>query len=331
MSEICDICFFKVKNCICQSFWKNFDNELKNLGVYSTITPSPLTISTMTFGMKLKDTTIDLDKLSAGFKRSLFSREIKFRAGSKKSKNDENLNYQFYNQCSITSYIPDENDETKLIKVSTKIFHNGSLNFTGVKNIRCIVHMVRYMILYLNGIEGVLNTDGKLKITDAKISMINTDYKLGKRVRQKILNNLLQNYSNHIKMSTFEPGKYNGVKINFICNPNDKSNIKMTRKGVEKVYGEITISVFNTGNIIITGGNTIHDIMFAYRWMNKFFDESGDLVLRDYPNDFKAKKKNSRVYYRDDIMKSIMSDNKNELFISHKRKMNNTFKLLVKS
>jgi TATA-box binding protein (TBP) (component of TFIID and TFIIIB) len=326
---LCDICFFRVKNCICQSFWKNFDSELVNLGVYASLTPSPLSISTMTFGMKLKDTVIDLDKLAAGYKRSLFTRATNFRKGSKKSKKDEVLNYQFYNQCSITSYIPDERYEDKLIKVSTKIFNNGSLNFTGVKNIRCIVHMVRYMILYLSGIEGVLTTKGKLKITDAKISMINTDYKLGLRVRQKVLNQVLQNYSSHIKMSTFEPGKYNGVKINFICDPTNRTNVKMTRKGVEKVYGEITISVFNTGNIIITGGNTIKDTMFAYRWMNNFFEESKDLVLREFPADYKPKKKTSRVYYREEILKGIMSDNKNDLFVDHQSKMEETFAKLV--
>lgn len=330
MSDTCSICFFKAKNCICQDFWKDFDRELSNIGVYEGIDPSPLSISTMTFGMKLKGTLIDLDKLADKFSRSLFCREIKFRKGSKKSKKDEKLNYQFYNQCTITSFIPDENNNKKLIKVSTKIFHNGSLNFTGVKNIRCIIHMVRYMILYLTSLEGVLQTQGKLKIQDARISMINTDYKLGYRVRQKVLNQVLQNYSDHIKMSTFEPGKYNGVKINFICDPSNRDNTKMTRKGVEKVKGEITVSVFNTGNIIITGGNTIKETMDAYRWMNKFFSDNKEIVLREFPNDYKPKKKNSRIYFRDDIMKQIMSENKKELFDSHRSKMIEVFSSITK-
>ena len=110
-------------------------------------------------------------------------------------------------------------------------------------------------------------------------------------------------------------------KINFVCNPEDRTNVKMTRKGVEKVNGEITISVFNTGNIIVTGGNCIQDTMFAYRWMNRFFEESKELILKEFPSDYKPKKKTSRVYFRDIILKEIMSDNKNDLFIKHKELM----------
>lgn len=319
-SNICNICFFNVNGCICQSFWKDFQNDLENKDTYVNINPSNLSISTMTYGMKLDKVIIDLDRLNDLFKKDLFCREIKFRKGSKKSKKNETLNYQFYNQCSITSFIPDQLDENKVIKVSTKIFHNGSFNFTGLKNIQSIVHMVRSMLIYLTSLEGVVKHTGKIKIINSKISMINTDYKLGMRVRQKLLNETLQDYSKHIKMSSFDPDKYNGVKINFICDPYSKTNTKFTRKGVEKVKGEITISVFNTGNIIITGGNTIYETMYAYKWMNKFFDDNNEMILRQFPKDYKPKKKNSRIYFKTNILKEITSENKKDLFEDHKKK-----------
>lgn len=325
---ICEVCFFKNKSCVCQSFWSSFERDLSDLGSYTNIDPSPLTISTMTFGIKLEGVVMDLNVLVANAKRSLFCREIKFKNGAKKSKKDDDLNFQFYNQCSITSYIPDERDNTKLIKVSTKIFHNGSLNFTGVKTIKGVVHMIRYMIMFLTGIEGVVKSSGKIKIRDVKISMINSDYKLGKKVRQMALKNLLQGYSDHVKFAEFDPSKYNGVLINFVCYPGAKDETKMTRKGITKAKGEITISVFNTGNIIVTGGNTIYETMMAYKWINKFFDENSQEILRDFPSDYKPKKKNRRVYFRTDILKEIMSENKKDLFDNHKSKMSSVLRAI---
>lgn len=331
MSEgLCSVCFFKEKTCICQPFWKTFEEDLADVGHYEHISPSPLSISTMTFGMKLRETLIDLNRLKEQFRKSLFCRELKFKENAKKSKNDLEVNCQFYNQCTITSFIPSEDSPDKLIKISTKIFHNGSLNFTGLKNVRYIVHMVRYMLMYLKSLDGVIKTKGKLVITDAKISMINTDYKLGFRVRQKSLNEYLQNYSERIKMATFKPDNYNGVKINFICNlPEANSdNTKITRKGVRKTEGEITISVFNTGSIIITGGNNIKNTMYAYRWINTFFDKHREQFLR--PNLGEPKKKTTRIYYRDDISRLIMSENKADLMNKHRVLMEPVFAELLK-
>lgn len=322
-SNICTVCFFNVNSCICQSFWKDFQSDLESKDTYDNINPSDLSISTMTYGMKLDKVIIDLDRLKKLFKKDLFFRDLTFRKGSKKSKKDESLNYQFYNQCSITSFIPDQLNENKVVKVSTKIFHNGSFNFTGLKNVQSIVHMVRTMLIYLTSLDGVIKHTGKIKIINSSIKMINTDYKLGMRVRQKLLNETLQDYSKHIKESSFDPDKYNGVKISFICDPYSKSNTKFTRKGVEKVKGEITMSVFNTGNIIITGGNTMYETMYAYKWINQFFDDNIEQILRPFPKDYKPKKKNSRIYFKDDILKEITSEIKKDLFDCHKKLFSN--------
>lgn len=191
--------------------------------------------------------------------------------------------------------------------------------------------MVRNMLVYLTNLNGVLLHTGKVKITDAKISMINTDYKLGYRVRQRQLNNYLQGVSEHIKMSEFDPTKYNGVKINYLPDPAQRNNIKCTRKSIEKCIGEITISVFNTGNIIVTGGNTIKDTMSAYRWINSFFESNFDDLLKEYPETFTPKKKVSRVYYRREIQMLIMSQNKYDLQTIHKDKLSNVHRELLES
>ena len=160
--------------------------------------------------------------------------------------------------------------------------------------------------------------------------MINTDFRLGYMVRQKLTNKMLQDYSSHIKSSTFDPDKYNGVKVNFICDPFSTKNLKFTRKGVEKVKGEITLSIFNSGSIIITGGNTIRETMFTYQWISKFFDDNKDELLKDFPKDFKVKKKNPRIYYKDELLTEIMSENKKDLKDIHNIKFTEVLQQLTR-
>lgn len=298
--SVCKICKFASKKCICQPFWSTF-NETMNRSSNFRNQPTPLTISTITFKFKLKNATINLSLLSSNFQKSLFMRNIKFRGGAKKSKGDSDLNYNFYNQCSITSFIPHDTDNKQLIKVSTKIFHNGSFNVTGVRSISGIVRVIRKVLSVLSSYEGVIVKEGNVKLVDTCISMINTDFTIRKKIRQKILLDTLENLDEDIlvggmvKRSSFEPDKYHGVKIKYVHNWYKQvgNNYSLTRKGREKLPGELTISVFNTGSVIITGGNTAEDTMGAYEFINRVFDRYHETLLR--PGNVQSKKK-KKVY-----------------------------------
>lgn len=323
--SICNICLFKNKSCICQSFWKTFEEDMNKIPELKNIKPSKLSISTMTFGFSLKDTSINLQKIADSFQKTLFTRFIKFKDGSKKSKNNDDLNFRFYNQCTITSFIPSQYDLEKVNKVSIKIFHNGSFNFTGVKTLKELIYVTRNIIKYLYDIPGVINKienikHEKIKIEKMRIRMINTNFGINQKIRLKALNDSLQSGVKHVKASSFDPTKYNGVKISFIPTPDDKTIKRFMRKGVEKYENELTISVFNSGNVIINGGNTSFDTVSAYNWINKYLDDNYSDLVRNYDKDFKPKKKIHRIYHRTEIINDLVSELKEICFINHRNK-----------
>lgn len=326
----CNLCLFSTKKCICQPFWKDFHDDFSEV-INSKCGATPLRISTITANFKIKDALIDLSKLASQFKRSLFMRSIKFKENSKKSKRNLELNYNFYNQCSITSFIPRENHPRQLVKVSIKVFHNGSFNITGCRSIRGIVHVIRNIVSVLLSYDNVLIIKNEMKIHSANISMINTDFCLENGIKQKLLNNILQNLPKEIlgngfvKRSEFEPDEYHGVKIKFVTNYSKlghEDTFKLTRKGIEKLPGELTISVFNTGSVIITGGKTSKDTMDAYKFINRVFDTYKEQISKPIIDKIKKKKK---LYYKDDEIYSMNIDIENDLIacsnIDHINKM----------
>ena len=343
---ICTTCAFKNKNCICQSFWETFEEDMAKTEIYKNIKPSVLSISTMTFGFYLLNTVIDLQKIADNFQKTTFTRSIKFKQGSKKSKKNEDLNFRFYNQCSITSYVPCDKNPDKFVKLSIKIFHNGSFNFTGAKSVKTIVYATRNIIKYLSNIPGVIQTVGKLIIHDTRIRMINSNFGIHKKIRLKLLNESLQSFNDKrnscklcdkccicvenrkdtdfVKMSNFNPEKYNAVRISFLPTPYNPDLKTVVRMGVEKMENEFTISVFNSGNIIINGGNTSTDTMIAYNWINKYLDDNYSGLIKEFDDDYKPKKKIHRVYYKTDIMKDLLSEIKQDRFDKHRVKMKET-------
>ena len=247
----------------------------------------------------------------------MFARSIKFKKNSKKSKKNLDVNYNFYNQCSIKSYIPHEKYKNQLVKVDIKIFHNGSFNIAGARSIQGIVHIIRKLIFFLLSYDHVLHYKNELKIIDVGISMINTDFKIDKKIRQKTLNDILNyekfslNKGGNIKWSEFDPDKYHGVKIKYVYSYGNEEETVLTRKGIEKLPGELSILVFNTGHVIITGGKTAKETYEAYKFINKIFDDYSDEVIRNLT--IKKKKKKKKIYFKrvelDSLNKELQEDN----------------------
>lgn len=105
-----------------------------------------------------------------------------------------------------------------------------------------------------------------LKIVDYKIHLINCDFRVNFEIKRDDLKKLL---IDTYKIKCFyEPCGYPGVKIEYFWNndkdgvckcPENCSNLKKKSK-----CKKITIAVFQSGCIIITGGNTINQVNYAY-------------------------------------------------------------------
>jgi hypothetical protein len=127
--------------------------------------------------------------------------------------------------------------------------------------------------------------------------MINTDFKtftdkeLTNKfvIRRKVLHKILMSDIYNNKCS-FEPGKYHGVKLEFfwnlnksyqdgICNCCDNCFGKGSGNG-EKNCKKITIAIFESGSVLITGGVTFNQIEDAYNYITKVFRDNRNEIKK---------------------------------------------------
>ena len=159
--------------------------------------------------------------------------------------------------------------------VNVKVFRNGKIQMTGLKHIdqgRSIIDFIIESLkeIHSRGID-VVSVDTLLNV-DYKIQLINSDFKVGIEIRRDKLNRLIQ--ITYGVLSSFEPCIYPGVKIQFFWNIKRKDN----HTGICDCEGfcdgrgnrdckKITIAVFQSGCIIITGAQTCQQIDDAYTFI----------------------------------------------------------------
>lgn len=108
--------------------------------------------------------------------------------------------------------------------ISVKIFKNGSIIFTGPKNIS-----------HINKIVSFLEKIATQKIKGLKISMIKSDFKYHSEIDQLLVKNAINNSSSNFKFATLNLSRYAGLNIKYDSN---------------------TVIMFKTGSIIIICKNT---------------------------------------------------------------------------
>ena len=115
-----------------------------------------------------------------------------------------------------------------------------------------------------------------------KCRMINCDFTAPFRIRRKDLHNMLiaPPFNN---ISSFQPGTYPGVKIHYFWNPVATHAIHgrcecmqhgaenmCIGKGEGKGIGDckkVTIAVFESGKVLVTGATSIEQVDAAYAWI----------------------------------------------------------------
>ena len=189
-------------------------------------------------------------------------------------------NNPFYNQITVVvrvnegEYI-DLNDEKK---INIKLFRNGSIQISGLINIKNTNRALKKLIHCLglakarrnnNVIEEILFAKNamNLDITEFQIYMINSNYKVNMIIdRNKLFNLLLMK---KIKAS-YEKCIRACVIIKYIP-PTDNIEEK-----------EISIFIFEKGNIIITGARNHSHIIDSYNYVNNILlNHSDDIVKKD--------------------------------------------------
>jgi TATA-box binding protein (TBP) (component of TFIID and TFIIIB) len=238
-----------------------FDTEfcLENIGQYLT----------------LKSDGIVEVKYGSG--ESMIHRSLikpKKSTSSKKKKTAKKSGKKFQNQITIRICIYPERNKM----VSVKLFRNGSIQAAGCNSIETISIMLEKLCKAINMKKAVIVYKGEKKITkkpfatklanvvpkkaqDLKIVMINSGFAVNFKIDRENLYNilLLKNVD-----CTYDPIIHAGV------------NIRYFHKGLKKV----TIFVFESGNIIITGGINCGQIRGAFEFICDILERNYDDVIK---------------------------------------------------
>ena len=214
------------------------------------------------------------------------------KQGRQKNKKD---NGDFYNSCSI---IVKPSLDVKCVNI--KLFNNGNITLTGSKGEldgfnSCTVllnEMKKRKEIFPNTIPSLIDQS---KIIGYRITMINSDFNTNFKIDLNKLLDILNNLEDNLFIK-FNPEKYRGLIIGFYWNEKNKEQLgichcsdKCKGKGNGKGEGQckkITISIFKSGSIIITGGFLIKQVEDAYSFINnllkKFYHDIIKLSILDF-------------------------------------------------
>lgn len=210
---------------------------------------------------------------------------------------------RFDNQLTIV-YSYEHNNTVS--NVNIKIFRNGNIQMTGLKYMELGPLMIEKVIeiirnVYDNVSKEVVNNIEMLSPSRYQIRLINTDYRVGFEVkRENLFKLMIGEFDN---LCSYEPCIYPGVKIQYFWNSENHSKNGLCCCAGKKCYekkksglgfGEgsckkITIAVFQSGCIIITGSQTIQQINDCYEYVNQIlYDNVSKVEKKNTVNDSNA-------------------------------------------
>ena len=216
------------------------------------IKPSWIKITTITMVSKYMN-DIDIPKLKEIFKNKVVNLNME-NSNEKDTFKWRMKPTTFYNQ--ITLVYTDE-FSTKSIKV----FPNGSLQVAGCSDLFDCKRIISELCLLF---ETYLGKPSVAPDETFRVVMVNSNYSLNYNINLLKTVAQFEKYPDIFKVS-FEPDRYSAVKIKF--------------KPAEEMK-EITVSIFGTGKIIITGAETLKEIVYAYNIINESINEDPEIRIR---------------------------------------------------
>jgi hypothetical protein len=210
----------------------------------------------------------------------LESNSLKKQGRQKNKKDNEN----FYNSCSI---IVKGEKERKCVNI--KLFNNGQITLTGAKYEPDGLKACEFLLSELKKYDDIFVDTSKEDITNSmienfRITMINSDFNTKFKIDLLKLLDILNNMEED-RFIKFNPAVYRGLMIGFFWNKNKKiqdgccncplkctgKKKKVKDKDKDIICKKITISIFKSGSVIITGGYLKEQIDDAYKFINELF------------------------------------------------------------
>ena len=247
-----------------------------------------LRISTITSVAEL-NTHIDLDLLYKGVE---IDDKIKYiekgdlpprgepTKKKRKSRNNKK-NSVFFNQATIHYF------HEKMINV--KVFNNGKIQMTGLKYESQGKTVIKELIQRIIDIDSqndhtiFLTKQDTYTFDNYRIVLINSDFDCKNSINRENLQNTMIEMD---MFSSFEPCIYPGVNIKYFYNTNNlgcKGICNCERKCDGKGNGvdmcrRVTIAVFNSGKIIITGAMNREQLVECYDFINHTIEKNPQII-----------------------------------------------------
>jgi TATA-box binding protein (TBP) (component of TFIID and TFIIIB) len=245
--------------------------------------------------MNLNNDDILTVKINNENMRTLMEAKKKKRRTKRKVKTSCN---PFYNQITVVVRINEGpfNNIHDEPKINLKLFKNGSVQISGLKNIEFANRALNKLIYCLSQIKGKMDSNNvitdvqfvenisKLTISDFEIYMINSNYMVNLMIDRAKLYSLL--LMKKIKAS-YEKCVRACVNVKYV---------PPVHNAEEK---DVSVFIFEKGNIIITGARNFHHVVSTYEYINNILlnhiDEiikkddilEGKMILKFYDDIFK--------------------------------------------
>ena len=184
----------------------------------------------------------------------------------------------FYNQITLT-YVDEYSTK------SVKLFPNGAIQVAGCSDLIDCNRVIRQLVALLR-----LVVNQEVTLRSFQVVMINSNFSLNYKLN-------LHEIANHFGREklfqvSFDPDRYSAVKIKF--------------KPAEDMK-QVTVSIFGSGKVIVTGAETLKEIVFAYNIINQHIDTNAKIKVErcetiDVFDDFLG-------FKMDDLVKFVEKNN----------------------
>jgi len=279
----------------------NINNININVDTTENLVPTPYRVSTITCNGSL-GSSIDLNILYKNVKLSDACDVGNFVWVEFGTQNSRGIN-RLKRRPNLTDRKSFDNQVTMIYKIregyapNIKVFRNGNIQMTGIRSpddgknmVELISNEVKRIAV---DVDPLITRMDEIKPCDFKIRMINSDFSFDFRIRRKDLHMLLIS-NKYNTISSFQPGTYPGVKIQYFWN--EKSTTKNGHcecrnqchgrgenvaiplieplQPLDKQCKKVTVSVFESGKILITGATSYEQIDEAYAYIVKVIQEN---------------------------------------------------------
>jgi len=165
----------------------------------------------------------------------------------------------FFNQVTLNYF--------DISNKSIKVFSNGKLQITGISSCYECHHVIGLITTWLNR----ENVSDPISVTDAYFGMLNVNFSVKYCLDLALLNRQLN--MNENVMSVYNPETYPAINMKLQLSPGEYMCSTKTNKN-------ISIFVFGTGNIVITGSKCIEAVFEAYAFIVDKISKTPDVLLR---------------------------------------------------